>query len=40
MKVGGKVKKMQMGGAPKLKTVSGKARGMGAATKGGNFSRG
>jgi hypothetical protein len=40
MKAGGKVKKMQMGGTPKLKTVSGKARGMGAATRGGNFSRG
>ena len=31
MKTGGKVKKMAMGG---------KCRGMGAATKGGNFSRG
>jgi hypothetical protein len=31
MKAGGKVKKMAMGG---------KCRGMGAATKGGNFSRG
>jgi hypothetical protein len=37
---GGKVKKMQAGGTPKLKTTGGVARGMGAATKGGKFSRG
>jgi hypothetical protein len=39
MKAGGKVKKMQLGGALKSKPTSGVARGMGAATKGGNFSR-
>lgn len=40
MKAGGKVKKMAYGGKAKKMAMGGKCRGMGAATKGGNYSRG
>ena len=40
MMAGGKVKKMAYGGKVKKMMNGGKCRGMGAATKGGNYSRG
>jgi hypothetical protein len=40
MKAGGKVKKMAYGGKVTKKAMGGKCRGMGAANKGGNYSRG
>jgi len=39
-KAGGKVTKKAAGGAVKKMAMGGKCRGMGAATRGGNFSRG